>query len=137
MTFKRVNDFTTENPVKLDRELAQLEDNITAEFDLLRKQTAPQLQVVTFTASASRGIVSILPDQQLSVDTSIATGFVVLPLLVPSNFGRKFVLIKRSFTGSIITSCQDSTVLCNGAGFPTISAIGVTTFHCDSTGYFR
>lgn len=137
MSFKRVNDFTTEDPVRLDRELAQLEDNIVAEFDLVRKQLAPQLQVVSFTATASRGIVSISPDQQLSVDTSIANGFVVFPPLVASNFGRKFVLIKRTSTGSMITSCQDSTVLCNGAAFPTITAVGVTSFHCDAGGYYR
>ena len=67
MTFKRVNDFATDNPGKLDRELSQLESNIDAEFVLARKELAPQLQVVTFRATAARPITAILPDQQLSV----------------------------------------------------------------------
>ncbi len=137
MTLKRVNDFSTENPEKLDRELSQLEDNVDAEFKLVRKELAPQPRPVSFVSSASRGIVAIQPGDQLSVDTFIANASVVLPPLSPANFGRKFVLIKRVSTNAIAVSCQDATVSCNGGAFPNITAVGVTVFYCDASGYYR
>jgi len=139
VTFKRVNDFATEDPAKLDRELAQLEDNITAEFVLVRKQLAPQLQVVSFTPASGRQIVAILPDQQLSVDTGQADAKVVFPPLLPANFGRRFALIKRMTANAVVTSCQDPLVTCNGAAFPSFGAgaVGLFVFHCDSSGYYR
>jgi hypothetical protein len=137
MTLKRVNDFATQNPQKLDRDLAQLEDNVASEFDAVRRQLTPQLQVVTFRASTIRGIVAIQPDQQLSIDTAAATAYVVFPPLIPSNFGRRFVIILRTAGNPIVTSCQDTNVQCNATTFPTITVVGVTTFTCDAAGYYR
>lgn len=137
MTFKRVNDFSTEDPSRLDRELSQLEDNINAEFILARKELAPQARPTSFMATASRGIVPVLVDEQLSIDTSIANASAVFPPLDPKNFGRKFVLIKRAAANSLKTSCQDATVLYNGSAFPTFTLIGVYVFYCDSSGYYR
>ena len=135
MTFKRVN-FATEDPAKLDRELSQLETNIDAEFVLVRKQLAPQLQVATFTPKTGRTIVAIQPDQQLSIDTSSARANVVFPALTPANFGRKFVIIQRTAGNPILTSCQDPNVQCDATAFPTITAVGRTEFSCDASGYY-
>lgn len=139
MTFKRVNDFSTDpgDEKRLDRELSQLEDNIAAEFNAAQKAAAPQLRVVNFFATPSRGIVPVLPDQQLSLDTSIAFAAAVFPALAPANFGRRFVLVKRVATNTVVTSCQDATVLCNGAAFPTLAAVGRYEFACDASGYYR
>lgn len=136
MTFRRVNNFTTEDPKRLARELSTMEDNLTAEFNLLRAELAPNLRAVSFVATPARGIVAILPDQQLSVDTSLANASVVFPALDPRNFGHRFAVVKRVTAGSIVTSCQDAAVLCNAAPFPTIVAAGLTIFCCDSSGYF-
>ncbi|HYQ03720.1 MAG TPA: hypothetical protein VER96_33835 [Polyangiaceae bacterium] len=137
MTFKRVNDFATEDPAKLDRELSQLESNIDAEFNLVRKELAPQLRVDSFYATASRGIVAMQPDKQLTIDTSIAPATAVFPKLTPANFGRRFVIVKRAGANNITTSCQDATVLCNGAAFPVLAAVGRYEFTCDASGYYR
>ena len=136
MTFKRVNDFSTEDPAKLDRELSQLEDNVNAEFSLVRRQMAPLASAVTFTPIAAQPIVAIQPDQQLSVDTGIVSGNVVFPDIKAENFGRKFVIIKRLAANSIFCSCSNPNVKRNGTTFPTITAVGVTTFYCDSAGYY-
>ena len=137
MTFRRVNNFNTDQPAKLSRELSTMEDNVTAEFTLLKGQLAPLLQAVTFTATPTRGIVAMLADQQLSIDTSLASGAVVLPALDPRNFGRRFVVLKRVAPNSVVVSCQDPAVKCNGVAFPTLAAIGATYFLCDSAGYYK
>lgn len=137
MTLKRVNDFSTEDPARLDRELSQLEDNLDAEFRLIRKEMAPQARVSTFVPMGVDSIRAIQPDQQLSVDTSILSGAVVFPPLSPENYGRRFTLIKRKAANNIVTSCQDTAVFCNAAAFPTLAAVGVYVFFCDSTGYYR
>ena len=137
MTLSHINSFDTDNPQKLSRQLSDLEDNVSAELDRVRAGAVPIPIVASFSATASRGIVALLPDQQLTIDTSIASAAAVLPPLTPANFGRKFLVVKRVGTNSIVTSCQDATVLCNGGAFPTITAIGITTFCCDSSGYYR
>src|SRR6187549_2417284 len=137
MTFKRINSCSTGDPPRLDRELSQLEDNIDAEFNLARKQLAPQAQPIKFTAVGVNTIAALLPDQQISIDTSVVSAAAVLPPLSSENFGKRFIMIKPVAGGSIVTSCQDSAVLCNGAAFPTFTAIGVTVFYCDSQGYYR
>ncbi len=138
MTFKRVNDFATDNPPKLDRELSQLETNISDELILMRRELAPQALVVSFAALPGRGITPILPDQQLSVDSSAADGAVVFPPLDPKNFGRKFIVIKQTLAGNVATSCQDPAVKCNATTFPLLAAaaVGVFVFYCDASGYF-
>lgn len=137
MTLKHINDFKTRDPDKLQRQLSELEDNISKEFALARKETVPQLLVKSFYASASKGIVALQPDQQVNIDTSIAPAAAVFPALTPANFGRRFVLVKRVGANNLVTSCQDSTVLCNGAAFPTLTAVGRYEFTCDASGYYR
>lgn len=137
MTLAHINDFDTGNPQKLSRQLSDLEDNVSAELDRVRNETVPQARVSSFLATASRGIVPLRPDQQLTIDTSIAPAAAVFPPLTPANFGRRFVIIKRSGSNNIVTSCQDSTVLCNGAAFPVLAAVGRYEFTCDASGYYR
>ena len=137
MTFKRVNDYTTEDPVRLDRELSQLEDNIANEFGAVRKEMAPLMRADSFLPNSVRGIVAAMPDQQLTVDTSQASAAVVFPALSAANFGRRFVLVKRVLANNLVTSCADASVLCNGAAFPTLTAIGRYEFTCDASGYYR
>lgn len=138
MTFKRLNNFTTENAAKLGRELPQFEDNAAQEFGAVRRELLPVLSPVSFTAMPQRGIIAILPDQQLSVDTTLAAASVVFPPIDTRNFGRRFVLVKRNpGGGSVLTSCQDPTVKCNGSVFPTIAAAGVTVFFLDASGYYH
>lgn len=137
MTLAHINSFDTDNPRKLSRQLSDFEDRVAAELERVRVASAPVLRVASFMATASRGVVALMPDQQLAIDTSIANGSAVLPALDPSNFGRRFALIKRSGANTITVSCQDPTVLCNGGAFPVLAAIGLTVFYCDASGYYR
>lgn len=138
MTFKRVNSFTTEDAAKLARELPQLEDNVAAEFSSLRGEVLSRPQVVNFIATPTRNVIAILPDQQLSVDTSQAEATVVFPALDARNFGRIFFLIKRNSSPfDLKTACQDPAVLCNAVPFPILMSSGAVVFLCDSSGYYR
>lgn len=138
MSFDRVNDFSTRDPDRLERELSEMEDNINSEFVAVRKEFAPQMRVETFRSlDVASGIRAVRFDEQLSLDTGVASVAVVFPALDPRNFGRRFVLIKRLGSNSIVTSCQDPTVLCNGAAFPTLAAVGAYAFYCDASGYYR
>lgn len=132
-----VNSYDTDDPKKLSRQLSDLEDRIDAALQAVQRDSVPQPSVAAFLASATRGIVAVLPDQQLTIETSQASAAAVFPALNPSNFGRRFVLIKRSAVNNIVTSCRDTSVLCNGAAFPTLAAVGRYEFTCDASGYYR
>lgn len=137
MTFKRVNDYSTDDPVKLDRELSQLEDNIAAEFSFVEDNFAKAVTVDVFRALGSIRIVPFMPGEQLSVETDQADAVVVFPPLTPTNFGRPFSLIKRSSTGNVVLSCSDPNVKYNGGSFPTVTTQGGTRYGCDASGYWR
>lgn len=138
MSFKRISNFSTSNPAKLDRELSQLEENAAAEFNSVRRDLAPVLSIAAFLSTPQRSIVSIFPDQQLSIDTTLAPASVVFPAIDSRNFGRRFVVVKRNAGGGSITPrCQDPLVTCNGTVFPIITAPGITIFVCDATGYYQ
>lgn len=137
MTFKRVNNFTTDKLLQLGRELPQLEENVAAEFVLLRGETIARPRVETFIATPTRRVIAILPDQQLSVDTSNSEATVVFPAPEPRLFGRIFFLIKRSGLGNLVTQCQDPATKCNDAAFPVFMSAGAVVFLCDASGYYR
>lgn len=139
MTFKRVNDFSTDpgNEAKLDRELSQLEDNIARSFQEADDKFALQMVVRAFTPLGTDKVVAIQPGDQLSLDTGPGDVAVVFPPLTPANFGRLFRVLKRYPMNNVVLSCQDPTVLLNGAAFVTIAAVGVTTVFCDATGYYK
>jgi hypothetical protein len=138
MTFKRVNDFSTDDPVMLDRELSQLEDNVSAQFDVAEKTYAKQMAPASFMPIGAASAVPMQPSTQLSLDTSQASALAVLPALDPTNFGKRFTIIKRLATNSVVVNCTDTTVTLNGAAFPlTLTAVGVTIFYCDAAGYWR
>jgi hypothetical protein len=137
VSLEHINSFDTGSPGKLSRQLSDLEDNVAAELERVRGSSVPVPAISSFLASAARGITNLQADQQLSVDTSQAPAAVVFPPLNPNNFGRRFVIIKRTAANNIVTSCQDASVLCNGAAFPALAAVGRYEFSCDASGYYR
>jgi hypothetical protein len=141
LTFKRVNDFSTENPTMLDRELSQLEDNVDSETRAIRATylLAPAIQSFVANPSAAANIVAFKVPGQLSVDPSKAIVTVVFPPLSPANFGQVFSLIRRSTGFATVTANQVSTVACNlSTTWPTFSTAAnlVTQFFCDASGYY-
>lgn len=138
MNFQHVNDFATADPERLARQLSNFEDKVDKAIDDARADAVPLLQPVTFRSlNAVAGVCAAMFDQQLSLDTSFASAAVVFPALDPKNFGRRVVLIKRTANNNLVTSCQEPTVLCNGAAFPTLTAVGAYVFYCDASGYYR
>lgn len=137
MSLIHIQQFETTDPVRLGRQLSALEDNVSKAIDEARAASSPLPTVALFTATAAKGVASLGPDQQLSVDTSIANASVVLPALKPANFGRRFVLLKPVAANAVTMLCQDSAVLCNGAALPSLAAVGVYVFYCDKYGYYR
>ena len=137
MTLAHINSFTTDNPAKLSRELSDFEDRVSKELDNVRASSVPVPLVSKYLAAQPIGIVSVQPDQQLSVDTSRADSTVILPALSPKNFGRSFRVIKPSAANVIQFVCQDPAVLCNAAAFPVVVAAGPYIFYCDALGYYR
>lgn len=137
---RRVNEFHTTDPVKLARELPDLEDNVDRAIAELQASAAPKLVVDSFQPLGNVTIVSLVPDHQLSIDTTQANAIAVLPALSPENFGKRFALIKRLPANQIVVTCQEPTTSHNGvpgpASFPTIAAAGVRLFYCDSAGYY-
>ena len=63
MTFRRVSSYSTDKPAQLERELAQLEENIAAEFSSARSEVIPRPPIVTFIATPTRNTIAILPGQ--------------------------------------------------------------------------
>lgn len=137
MSLNHINQFDTDNPDKLSRQLSDFEDRVSSELDKVRLASTPVPTLAKFVPSAALGIVAALPDQQLAVDTSQASAVVVLPALVAKNFGRSFRVIKLAVANNIAFICQDSSVTCNAGAFPTVFGVGVTVFFCDSLGYWR
>jgi hypothetical protein len=137
VSLARIQQFDTTDPAKLGRQLSALEDNTSKAIDQAQAASSPLPIASVFTATAAKGVVSLGPDQQLSVDTSVAGASIVLPALKPTNFGRRFVLIKPVAANAVTVLCQDSTVLCNGAALPSLAAVGVYVFYCDKYGYYR
>lgn len=137
MTFKRVNDFSTENPVMLDRELSQLESNIADQFNELDKTVAKSTNVSSFFSLSPNTVVPLMVDEQRSIDTTQGNAIAVLPALDPTNFGRRFVVIKRSASNAISVTCSDTAAQINAAAFPlSITAVGARVIYCDQTGYY-
>jgi len=137
MTLRRVNDFSTEDPVMLDRELAQLEDNVSAEFDLIESTFAKQMTVASFMPLAAAYVTPLQPSEQRSFDTTQASAIAVLPALAPENFGRRFTILKRQAANAVSVACADPTVLINGSAGPlSVTAVGIRVFYCDATGYY-
>lgn len=134
---KRITEFHTKDPVKLDRELSQLEDNVDLALREFAAAATPQAGVDSFQPIGAVTIASLLPDRQLSIDTSLGNAIAVLPPLATANFGRQFVLIKRVAANQISVSCADPDVLHNGGAFPIVlAATGVRLFYCDARGYY-
>ena len=138
MTFRRVNDFSTDKPVMLDRELSQLESNVADEFAVASKTYAREAAVSDFAPLGASIVVPLLPGEQRSIDTSLLSALAVLPPLRPDNFGKRFVVIKRAAANGITVSCADPKVLHNGGAFPVLGVgfVGVRIFYCDAAGYY-
>lgn len=137
---KRINQFHTDDPVKLDRELGDFEGNVDQALRDLAAVTVPQAVVDSFQPLGSVVVAPLLPDHQLSIDTGLGNAIAVLPAPAPANFGRRFVLVKRVTANQIAVTCADPTVTHNGAPppFPVMAAAsaGVRVFYCDAAGYY-
>lgn len=140
MTLQRIGDWSTDDPVKLDRELTAHEDSIAAEFQSVRDTFARTATVSTRVSlpAPKPAAFALQPDEQASFDTLLGGLTGVLPALTPKNFGRRFVVLKRFAANTVSVVCQDPTVKLNAAAFPlAISAAGATVFYCDAAGYYR
>lgn len=134
---RKVNQFTTTDPVRLARELNALEDNASRAVAEAQADSMPLASQSVFTPTTTLSTVSLGPDQQLAVDTSSFGAGVVLPDLDPRNFGKAFVLIKALGANTVVVSCANGAVKYNNGAFPvTLSSAGVTTFRCCKTGYY-
>jgi hypothetical protein len=138
MTLRRVNDFSTKEPDKLERELIEFEDNTERETRDIRANFLPVPQLISFRAiSGVTNRVLAQLDQQLGIDTLLADCTVLLPILAAKNFGRRLTVIKRVGNGSIFITCVDPLTKINGSTTPiTLSAAGQRTIFCDQEGYF-
>lgn len=136
---KHVVEFHTDDPVKLARELPDLEDNVDRALRDLAAATVPQAVIDSFQPLGSVTIAPLLPDHQLSIDTTQGNAIAVLPAVTPANFGRRFVLVKRALANQINVTCADPNATHNAVAFPIIMAAataGVRVFYCDSAGYY-
>jgi hypothetical protein len=129
-------EFHTDDPVKLARELTGLEENVERAIREVVGATSPQAAVDSFASLGSATIAPLLPDHQLSIDTSQASAIAVLPAVASANFGRRFVLIKRVAANQISVSCSDPTATHNAGAFPVLAAAGARVFYCDAQGYY-
>ena len=141
MSLTHINQFTTNDPIGLGRQLSKLEDNVSAECDDIRANTLglPVLASFTAVAGAVTNIVAIGSPKQLSVDSTAASVNVIFPKLTSANFGQRFTLLRRSSANNVVTACLDTTVLCNGSlTWPTFTGATprLIEFYCDSSGYF-
>lgn len=141
MKFPHINNFSTRDPAKLGEELSRLEDNVDRVLSSDSAAAAKRLTLALFNpASPPKNVVAIQAEQQLVVDTSVGNVTVLFPALSPQNYGKLFVILRRSAFGSVFTACVDSTVPCNGSlTWPSISggSSRATIFFCDPTGYYR
>jgi hypothetical protein len=140
MTFKEVGTFDTDDQAKLARQLTAFEDNVRDEFVVSRKTFAqtPAVQTRISLPAPKPAAFALQPDEQASFDTALGNLTGVLPPLVPANFGRRFIVVKRLGTNTVNVVCQDASVKLNGGAFPlAITASGVTVFYCDAAGYYK
>lgn len=137
MTLKQISQFDTSDQDKLGRQLSQLEQNVANETADVRASSSPVPSVVSFAFSKAPAIVAIAADTQLSVDTSAGAVTVLFPPISAKNFGRAFRVINQNGIHPVACKCQDPKALLNGSAFTaTLSAAGIFTFYCDSSGYF-
>jgi hypothetical protein len=136
---KRVNQFHSDDPTKLTRELSDFEDNVDAALQQQAAATVPRPIVDSFQPIGSVTVTPLLPDHQLSIDTATGNAIAVLPAVASANFGRRFVLVKRSALNQITVTCSDPSATHNAAAFPFVTAAGfagVRVFYCDARGYY-
>ncbi len=140
MTLKQINQFETDDPEKLGRQLSNFEDNVHAECESIRQsfEAFPAVVLNTFLPAPKSTIFPLAADQQASFDTLLGSVTAILPPLRAANFGRRFIVLKRYAANTVSVSCQDPAVKLNAAAFPlAITAAGVTVFCCDQAGYYK
>ncbi len=140
MTLKQINQFSTDDPDKLGRQLSAFEDNVHAECENISSNFEPVFGVVTRVSlpAPAPSSFALLVDHQISFDTALGNLTAVLPPLSADNFGRRFVAIKRLAANTLNVLCQDPAAKLNGSAFPlAITAAGPTVFYCDAAGYYK
>jgi hypothetical protein len=139
--FPHISNFATRDPVKLGEQLSRFEDNLDRALSEDSAAAAKRLSLALFNpATVPKNIVKIQAEQQLLVDSSAGDVSVLFPALSPQNYGKMFVLLRRSTSNAVSTACVDPSVKCNGSltwpGFTGASNRAVI-FFCDPTGYYR
>jgi hypothetical protein len=137
MTFQQVNNWHTDDPKQLDRELNTLEDNISNETASIRSLFIPRPTALTYKFTKPPGIVAALPDTQLSIDTTLGAVTCVFPPISPSVVNRTFRIINRNGAHTVFLKCSDPKALLNGGTFSaTLTSAGQMTIYCDAVGYY-
>lgn len=141
MKFPHINNFSVNDPRRLGEELSRFEDNADRAISEVSAAAAKRLSLALFNpASTPRNIVAIQAEQQLVVDTSAGDVTVLFPALSPQNYGKLFVILRRSASNSVITANVSPAVTCNGSlTWPSFTGASnrALTFFCDPTGYYR
>lgn len=136
MTLKQVNQFATTEPEKLSRQMSTFEDNVRAECDSIRSDFVEIPARAKLIASATRGTITGIFGQQITVDTSLAAGIVLLPPLSTKNFGKRITVIRTSASNTLKAACQRPGDTIALSTFPQLLAAGVTEILCDDSGYW-
>jgi hypothetical protein len=141
VTLQRINNFMTDQPPELGRQLSRFEDNAGRELDSVRAASLPKPTLSAFTSKVGVAVnrVTFSNPGQLSIDSGQASVNVLFPKLTTAFFGLRFTLIRRSSLNSVICACLDTTVSCQGSlTFPTFTGATprVIEFYCDSSGYY-
>jgi len=136
VTLKQINQFATSDTEKLGRQLSALEDNVRAECDAIRNDFVEIPARAKLTASAARGTIPGIFGQQITVDTSLASGVVLLPPLSPKNFGKRITVLRTSASNTLKASCQQAGDTIDLSTLPQAIAAGVTEILCDDSGYW-
>lgn len=136
MTLKQVNNWDTDNPDKLGRQLSTFEDDVAAEANSIRAGFVPQLRVLRLRASATVSAFVVSFDQMTVIDTSLATGTAILPPLTAALFGRRAVLLFPSSAHSRFVTCQNPADNIQGSAGSFAANQGITEVFCDASGYW-
>jgi len=136
MTLKQIQNFDTDDAVKLDHQLTDFEDNVRAECDSIRSSFVAIPPRAKLIASATRGTIPGIFGQQITVDTSLASGVVLLPPLSPKNFGKRITVLRTSASNTLVAACQQPGETIELSTLPQALAAGVTEILCDDSGYW-
>jgi len=136
MTLKQIQSFDTDDSSKLDHQLTEFEDNVRAECDSIRSSFVAIPPRAKLIASATRGTIPGIFGQQITVDTSLAAGVVLLPPLSTKNFGKRITVLRTSASNALVAACQQPGDTIALSTFPQPLAAGVTEILCDDSGYW-